>query len=246
MAVYKDDANNDTDVSGAIHDYMDLPPIQNDAAKPDSVEWATIEWCNAKLKQGQHFVEASLGYERVTRAIDAIFSQDNTAGSTYVPSPKPMSRTRTNFIGKIAEDLTAMLTDTRIFWKYSTRNPAYEKQAHLSNDEAKDWYGNRMIDLRLGDVVRWYTVAGTGIAYLTYSRRLNDMVLEALDPRSVFPVDPVSYHTFQDALGVIVRQARTPRWVKQEYGKHVAPDAGGVGVFGWMAIGMILMGLGIW
>ena len=223
--------------SATIGDVLDLPPIKEiaaDAAKPGTVEYATIQWANAKLKQGQQFVEASIGYDKATAAIDAIFSNERTSGSSYVPTPKPMSRTRANFVSKVAEDLTAQLTDTRIFWKYQTRNQLYEKIAHTANDNAKDWYTNRLIDLRLGDVVRYYTVAGTGIAYLYYSRRLNDQMLESLDPRSVFPVDPISYHTFQDALGVIIRQARTPRWVKSEYNKTVTPDVGGVGIFGWM------------
>jgi len=225
------------DIAALAGESFDLPPIKElaaDAAKPGTVEYATIQWANAKLKQGQQFVEASIGYSNATSAIDAIFSNERTSGSSYVPTPKPMSRTRANFVGKVAEDLTAQLTDTRIFWKYSTRNPAYEKHATIANDNAKDWYVNRLIDLRLGDVVRYYTVAGTGIAHLYYSRRLNDMMLDAKDPRSVFPVDPVSYHTFQDALGVIIRDARTPRWVKSEYGKTVVADAGGVGIFGWM------------
>lgn len=224
----------DADAPSNVAEFLDLPAIEDDSVQPNTREWSTLEWCNAKLKQGQRFIESSVGYDRVQKAIDGIFADERTSGSSYVPTPKPMSRTRANFVAKIAEDLTAMLTDTRIFWKYSTRNPAYEKQASICNDEAKDWYGNRLIDLRLGDVVRFYTVAGTGIAHLYYSRRLNDMMLEALDPRTVFPVDPVSYHTFQDALGVIIRQPRTPRWVKQEYGKHVAPDVGGIGIFGWM------------
>lgn len=222
------------DLSPASGEFLDLPPIMKDAAKPGSTEYATIQWCDAKLRQAQQFIESSIGYDKATAAIDAIFSNERTSGSSYVPTPKPMSRTRANFVAKVAEDLTAMLTDTRIFWKYSTRNPAYEKQAHIANDEAKDWYTNRMIDLRLGDVVRYYTVCGTGIAHVYYSRRLNDIMLEAKDPRAVFPVDPISYHTFQDAMGVIIRDARTPRWVLQEYGKHVQPDMGGIGIFGWM------------
>lgn len=225
------------DIQALSEGFGDLPPSKEligDQVKPGTVEYATIQWCNYKLKAGQQFLEASIGYDKATAAIDAIFSNERTSGSSYVPTPKPMSRTRANFVAKVAEDLTAQLTDTRIFWKYSTRNPAYGKHATIANDNAKDWYTNRLIDLRLGDIVRYYTVAGSGVAYLYYSRRLNDQMVEALDPRNVFPVDPVSYHTFQDALGVIIRQARTPRWVKSEYNKTVSADAGGTGIFGWM------------
>jgi hypothetical protein len=78
-------------------------------------------------------------------------------------------------------------------------------------------------------------VAGTGYAHLYYSKRLNDMMVEAEDPRDVFPIEPISYHTLQDALGVIVRKPRTPNWVKAEYGKEVRPDIGVTGVVGWLS-----------
>lgn len=210
----------------------DLPP-SSDAAKPGSRDYEIVQWCEHRLIAGQRFVEASPGYDLISKAQDAIFSTERATNASYVPTPKPLSRTRANLTAKTAEDLTSLLTDTRVFWNYGTHNPAYEEQARLSNKQAEDWYTQRLIDLRLGDVVRWYTIAGTGFAHLYYSRRLNDMMLEAEDPRSVFPVDPVSYHTIQDARGVIIRRARTVEWVKAEYDKDVKPDVGGPGIFGW-------------
>lgn len=211
----------------------DLPPLTFDEAKPGTRDYAIISWCEDRLKIGQKFVESSVGYDRISRAIDAIFSYERETKASYIPTPKPLSRTRANLVAKTAEDLTSNLTDTRVFFNYSTRNVKYEEQAHVSNKQAEDWYGNRMIDLRIADVIRYFTVAGTGFAHLYYSRRLNDMMVDAVDPRSVFPIEPISYHTVQDALGVIIRQARTPNWVEAEYGKKVKPDVGEPGIFGW-------------
>lgn len=209
------------------------PPVAADEAKPGSRESSIIEWADYRLKQGRHFVEASPGYDRISRSLNAIFSEEQSSQASYVPTPKPLSKTRLNITSKIAEDLTAQLTDTRVFWDYSTNNQKYEKQAKLSNREAEMWYTSRLISLRLADVIRYYTIAGTGYAHLYYSRRLDDMMLEAEDPRNVFPIEPISYHTLQDALGVIIRRARTPNWVKSEYNIDVAPDVGAPGVFGW-------------
>ena len=217
-----------------MSEFSDLPlPVPAEEAKPDSRDYAIIEWCDAHLKAGQMFVEASPGYNRISRALDAIFTDEHAGQSSYVPGPKPLSRTRANLVAKTAEDLTAQLTDTRIFWDYSTNNPKYEKQAKLSNKEAEMWFTSRLISLRIADVIRYYTIAGTGFAHLYYSRRLDDMMLDAVDPRNVFPVEPISYHTTQDALGVIIRCARTPTWVKNEYGILVSPDVGAPGIFGW-------------
>ena len=215
--------------------YSDLPPLKDESAKPGTVEWAILQWCEDRLKQGRRFVEASPGYDRIERALDGIFSEERQGAASYVPTPKPLSSTRINLIAKTAEDLTAQLTDMRVFWNYSTHNPRYEAQASLLNKQAEDWYTGRLIDLRWADCVRYYTVAGTGFLHLYYSRRLNDMMVEAEDPRHVFPVEPISYHTVQDALGVIVRRARTPGWVKAEYDKDVTPDIGDPGIFGWFS-----------
>lgn len=212
---------------------FDLPPLKTDEAEVGTLDYAIVQWCEDRLKVGQKFVESSVGYDRIARSINAIFSEERESTASYVPTPKPLSSTKANLCAKTAEDLTADLTDTRIFWNYGTRNPKYQEQARISNQQAEDWYTKRCIDLRLADVVRYYTVAGTGYAHLYYSRRLNDMMIDALDPRSVFPIEPISNHTLQDALGVIIRQARTPNWVKSEYGKTVKADVGDPGVFGW-------------
>lgn len=214
-------------------DFDDLPPLKDDAAKPGTVEYDTIAWCESRLLQGQRFVESSVGYDKIDDALNAIFSNERETGASYVPTPKPLSKTKTNRTAKTAEDTVAGLTDTRVFWNYATRNPKYEQQAKISNDQAEDWYTSRLIDLRIADVVRYYTFGGTGYAHLFYSRRLNDMMVEAEDPRSIFPIEPISYHTLQDALGVIIRKARTPNWVKAEYKKDVKADIGEPGIFGW-------------
>lgn len=219
-------------------DFYDLPPLQDDSAKPGSVEFDIIQWAETRLTQGQNFLSSQIGYNMISIALDAVFANEKTTSASYAPvANRGLSRTSANLIAKIAEDLTAMLTDTRYFWNYQTNNPKYQKQAENSNKLAEQWYINRQIDLRIGDVVRYYTIAGTGVAHHYYSRQVNDMMLEAEDPRNVFPIDPISYHTFQDCKGVIVRRARTPDWVKEEFQKVVKSDTGGssaTGIFGWI------------
>lgn len=222
--------------------FFDLPPLQSpDEAKPGTRDYAILEWAESKKRDARRFMESQVGYDKIDKAISAIFAYEQASTSSYSPAPKPLSQTRANLVAKTAEDLTAMLTDTRVFWNYSTYNPKYEAQARISNKMSTRWYDARLIDLRVADVVRYYTVAGTGVAHLYFSRRLNDMMVEAEDPRNVLPIDPVSYHTYQDAGGVIIVKQRTPRWVEQEYGKTVIADKDGSGIFGWFtkAIGNV-------
>lgn len=218
------------------NDYVDLPPIQYDTTDPDTVDGDILDWCEERLKRGIRFIESQVGYDKIAQSIQQISSYEKSTEASYAPIPKGLSKTRANLIPNIAEDLTAMLTDVRYFWDYGTDNSKYEAQARLANKRAESWYRRRQIGLRIGDVIRYYTVAGTGYSHLYYSRRLDDMMLEAEDPRNVFPVDPISYHTLQECTAVIIRRARTPDWVKEEYHKTVKPDVGGQvgGFFGWL------------
>jgi hypothetical protein len=193
-----------------------------------------LQWCEARLIAGRAFVESSAGYDRIEAANDAIFANEKSSGSNYAPVPARLSKTRANLTAKTAEDLVAMLTDTRLFWHYTTYNPAYEPQARLLNKQAAHWYTSNNIDLRVGDGIRYYTTSGSAILHMYYSKRLNDLMVEAKDPRQVYPINPVDYYTFQTAEGVIIRDARTPTWVENEYGKKVPPDEGSAGIFGWL------------
>jgi len=216
-------------------EYYDLPPIAADDAKPGTNDYAIVQWCDERLRRGIRFVESQVGYDKISLAIDEIFAYEKQTSASYVPTSRPLSQTRVNLVAKIAEDLTAMLTDVRYFWNYTTNNSKYEPQCRLSNKGGEQWYTSRNIDLRIGDVIRYYTVAGTGVSHLYYCRRINDFMLEAEDPRNVFPIDPLSYHSFQDCTGVILRRARTPEWVKEEHGKTVKPDTATQGsFFGWL------------
>ena len=217
-------------------DYLDLPPATVDEAEAGTRDYDILEWCEERLRRGIRFVESQVGYDKIDKALNEIFHYEKSTEVSYYPNARHYSQTRVNLVSKIAEDLTAELTDTRYFWNYSTQNPKYQAQFRLSNKRAERWYADRQIALRIGDVIRYYTVAGTGYAHLHYSRRLDDMVVESPDPRNVFPIDPISYHTVQESAGIIIRQARTPEWFKQEFNKVVKPIAStpGTGVFGWL------------
>ena len=107
---------------------LDLPPIP-DVAEPGSIEYDTIQWCEERLRRGIHFVESQVGYDKIDRALNEIFHYEKLSSASYSPGGGgKYSQTRANLVAKIAEDLTAMLTDTRYFWDYSTENAKYQPQ----------------------------------------------------------------------------------------------------------------------
>lgn len=220
---------------GRVADF-DLPPLpEPDPAKPGTRDYSIIQWCEARFKQGQEFIEAQVGYDKIDKTMNAVFAYEGTSSSaSYNPTARAsLSNTRVNKIAISQEDIIAMLTDTRVFFNYSTNNQKYEQQARIANKEAAAWYTSRGIDMRIGDAINYYTTCGTGYIHLYYSRRLNDMMVDAVDPRNVVPIGPISYHTLQDAEGAVLSQPKTPAWIKAEYKKDVAPNVGGQSIFGW-------------
>lgn len=221
-------------------EYTDLPWGESadeslDGKERSRKESDTIEWMEDRRLIGQRFVEASPGYDLISKAIDGIFAQESQSSSSYAPvNTSRLSNTSVNLIAKTSEDITALMTDTRVFFNYSSNNPKYQPQARLANMQAEDWYSSRCIDLRIADGIRYYTVAGSAFYHLFYDQRLNDMNVEAMDPRAVFPIEPNSWHTVQDAYGVILRHARTPHWVEMMYHRKVKADIGDPGIFGWL------------
>lgn len=218
-------------------DYFDLPPAPERDPVEGTDEYNTLEWCETRLKRGIKFIESQVGYDKIEDNLKEIFAYEMSSTASYVPGQgsNRLSETRANLIAKIGEDLTADLTDTRLFWKYSSLNPRYQQNIDLANKSAEQWYKSQRISERIADVIRFYDIAGCGIAHLYYSRIMDDMYLDAEDPRNVFPIDPMDYSSFESCVGVISRRPRTPEWVKQEFNKVVRAENTAVGKFyGWL------------
>jgi hypothetical protein len=216
--------------------YYDLPPSEADVAEYGSKDWDIIQWCEDRLRRGIRFVESQTGYDKIDHNIREIFSYEQDTGVSYIPGIKTSS-TRANLVAKIGEDLTAMLTDTRYFWKYFSYNEKYEHICRIENKSAERWYNDKEVAQTLGVGIKYYTVAGTAFFHFSYSPRQDDLDIQTLDPRNVFPVDPpIGCQDLQKCAGVISRVPQTPEWIKQEYGKVVAPDNIGVlnKFFGWL------------
>lgn len=217
----------------------ELPPISSIDSEDDPksfYEMDLLEWCEDRYKVGQAFVEQSPGYEQISESLDYVFSMERGKKAKYAPprtSGNAVSTTSVNLISGLSDDIVAKLTDSKMFWEYATRNPKYTKTTRLANASAEDWYETNNIGLVLGDLARYHTFAGTGFAHMFYSRRTGNQMMEAEDPRNLLPIEPGTYHSVQDCLGLIHRRWRTPTWVWLTYKQKVRPDVSGSGAFGW-------------
>lgn len=186
----------------------DNPPIPATASDDDRF---TLGWCQEALQEGEGFLKAQQGYEEIQSGIDAIMG---IGGNN--PLVK-LSRARSNRTAKIASDLAALLTDTKVFWEYKTENNKYDKHIELLGKRSTNWYYNRQIDMRFSDMVRYWAVAATSYAHLTYNSGIQDIDCAAEDPRDVIPIRPSGYESLQSAQGVVIRRERSVNYVRELY-----------------------------
>jgi len=181
-----------------------------------------------KHREGKAFLKAQAGWDRIGDAINAIMSTDerNPMANLATPDSK-LSRTRTNRIAKIAEDIAALLTDTRPFWEYSVANRRFEQHAQIYSKLSTFWYQNRNIDLIMGNVVKYYVAAGTGYLHLYWDPDIEDIDACSEDPRNVIPIDPKKFDSLEDCLGVIVDKVVPISYIRERYGVSATPEADG-------------------
>ncbi len=177
----------------------------------DGYEKDVTGWGMEAVEEGEAYVKAQKGYQKIQETLDVISSDDAEFRSGA------LSSTRSNHIAKIAGDLVALNTDIKPFWEYRTQNPKYEAQAVAYGKLSVHWYLQRQIDMRFAEVVRFWSIGGTGYAHQFWNTRTLDLDMNAEDPRDVLPIRPGSTHTLQDGMGVIMRRERTVNYLRQRY-----------------------------
>jgi hypothetical protein len=183
-----------------------------------------LAYLREKLTEGEAFLSAQPGYQQIVKSIDAIMSTDDT--DSFDPR-NALSQTRTNRIAKIAEDLAAMMTDTKPTWDYSINNRKFEQHAQIYGKLATAWYQRRNIDMALADTIKYYVVGGTGYLYLYWDSEIGDINACALDPRNVVPIAPTRYDSLEHCQGVIVKHKVPISYIWDRYGVATTAESDG-------------------
>jgi len=175
-------------------------------------------WLTEALQEGQAFLSNCYGYGKTDEIIRAIM------GETYEDKlrPREISNLTLNQTGKIGLDLASSLTDIKPFWAYKTNNVRFERTAEMAQKLASAWYPRRLIDLKFCDVIKFSLAAGTGYAHNVYNEDMQDLDLQAEDPRDVIPIRPSDNYSIQNAFGVAIRRERTVNYLK-----HLYPEKAG-------------------
>ncbi len=182
------------------------PPIPSTTDETNAN--AILEWATEALEEGTAFLRAQEGYSQIDETIAAIMGKGRDLKSST------LSVTTSNHIGKIANDLAALLTDVKPFWEFRTYNKRFEKNAEIFGKLSSAWYTQRQIDQRFAEGIKYYLVGGTGWIHPFYNENTEDLDLSAEDPRDVIPIRPADNSTIQTAMGVIIRRQRTVNYVR--------------------------------
>src|SRR6266850_567340 len=209
----------DTQLNGSAQGSPSPPPIPiGNTPIGDSI----ISWLTEKVREAEDFLQAQPGWSKIEQAIAAINGDDKG----YDPTKK-LSQTRTNRIGKIFEDLAALLTDTKPFWDYQVSNRRFEQHANNYGKLATYWYQGRNIDLRLAECIQYYAAAGTGYLHVYWDPEIGDIAARSLDPRNVLPIRPKNYESLESCSGVVVRDKVPVNYIRDRYNEQVDPDSDG-------------------
>jgi hypothetical protein len=212
---------------------------------PGSNAYRTLGWCNEIEQESGTFIGSQKGYDRIEPAIESIIG----VMSPIIQTRSPLSQTKTNRVADVAEQLAAILTDTKPFWDYETANKRWEQHAAIYGKLSTWWYTQRNIDQRMAAIIKYALVAGSGYGHLVWNPDIEDLELIPEDPRNVLPVRPRDYDSIQSCLGVIVKHWYPVNYFKDRFGltvtaesdaapEQVANDSGFIGgIASWLGQG---------
>lgn len=191
----------------------------------DTWEKGVLGWLEECLDEGEAFLKAQPGFDRISQSIDAIMGKQRDL------RPTQLSSTTLNQFGKCAGDLAALMTDIRPFWEYRTSNPRYSQHQANLGKLATHWWLYRHQDMRLMEVIKYCLVGASSYAHIDWNPDLpgdGDLEMIAEDPRDVIPIRPNGNESIQNGLGVMVRRSRTVNYLKRRYPSKaslISPDA---------------------
>lgn len=202
-------------------------PDESEARNIPAETWekGVLGFLEEALEEGEAYLKAQVGYERISQSIDMIMGKQRDL------KPSMLSTTSYPHGAKCAADLAAMMTDTRPFWEYRVSNPRYQQWQSNLGKLATHWWVYRHQDMRLSEVIKYALVGASSYAHIDWNPDLpqgGDLEMIGEDPRDVIPIRPNGNESIQNALGVMVRRGRTVNYLRQRYPSKahlIIPDA---------------------
>lgn len=195
------------------------------SASPYDVE--TITWVRQRVEEGEQILKQEPGYKDIESNIAYVM------GDQLSRRPAALSCIKDNLTKKAVLETVAAVTDIRPLFGFRTSNQLFQTTSDILDKLARAWWISSFADLSLGDTVRYAAGAGTGYSEMNWDPSaaggLGDIVLTAVDPRDVLPINPKLGISCQSWGGVIIRSMETVETLQRRYGVRAAgltPDRG--------------------
>jgi hypothetical protein len=176
-----------------------------------------LGWIQEAIQEGDRIVKSDPSYDKIERAMQYISGEGRRQTADQ---PSYLPRVQVNRTAKATLTHVSALTDLRPVYAFRTGNPHFQSHAHLINQQTVAWWTLRMVDLELGEGIKYALAGGTGDFEITYDPDLprgGDILLRARDPRDTLPIRPSATLSPQDWEGVVFRDAYTPNVLRGMY-----------------------------
>ena len=170
-----------------------------------------LGYISEALEEGDAFLRSQRGFSKISESISMIMGD-----AQELRSPS-LSSTTSNHFGKVAADLSALLTDVKPMWEYRTYNRRYEPTQVNLGKLSTAWFTSQHIDMRFVECVKYATVGGTSYSHIFWDEEIDDLNMMAEDPRDVIPIRPAGNESIQSAYGVIIRREFPVNYLRRRY-----------------------------
>lgn len=180
------------------------------AATAEALEFGdprVLGWLKEAEDEGDVINRADPNYDKFEEAMRTVAGDQSASG---VPSrPSYLPRLTINESRRAVQAHTSTLTDLKPLFSFHTDNPAYQFSGNLINKRTVAWWVTRMIDITLGDVIKYALIGGTGdmgVEWDPYLGGFGDNQWIARDPRDTIPIRPGNSRDLQQWQGLMLRE----------------------------------------
>lgn len=182
---------------------IDLPiPLSPSSVREDRLayEGRILGFVSEAHQEADTGVKQTEGYSKIVPTMQAV------SGVNLGMRPTGLSHTHINEIGRLAEVMRAELTDVKPSAEYKTFNDTLQAQAINLGKMWTGWYYDAGIDQKLGGVIDFALVGGSGYAYQYWNKFTQNIDVLPYDSRDVRPFRPTDT-TIESCTGLfLVRQ----------------------------------------
>lgn len=209
--------------------YNEIPlPLQPDSPREDRERYhqrllGFVAECHQEADIGIRNCE---GWSKIVPTMQAV------SGVNVALRPTKFSHTHVNEIGSLFERARAELTDVKPSAEFKTFNDTLQQHAVNMGKMWTSWYYSDGIDRKMGNVIDYALVGGTGYAYQYWNKHTRRIDIMAYDGRDVRPFRPID-NTIENCAGLFTVREMTENAVKAMFphkAKYIKPDRSGTAV----------------